>query len=302
MSTVRTILDLDAGPIVVRQHPSERRKMQRSRLDMGALIENTFRGDPRCRFIAASDPVSSYDLLQSSRLVLPYVSTIGIEAAAMGKPVLISGDCYYAGLGFVWSATSREEYFRLLGSGLRGDLPLREEQAERAWLCYYLTAVQNRVPTDFTPHPDDFWSWCGRSPAALFSDPVVADILEALDSNVPLSLLRHERERATTRSGTVIKRGRRGRGRPLREVPPSPARDPRLRWPTDGTDWSARRRRRATGNRGGQVSDSVQIADRRVGRDEPCFVVAEIGINHNGDLNFGAEADCRRRCRRRRRR
>ncbi len=196
VSTVRTILDLDAGPIVVRQHPSERRKMQRSRLDVGALIKNTFGGDSRCRFIAASDPVSSYDLLQSSRLVLPYVSTIGIEAAAMGKPVLISGGCYYADLGFVWSAGSREEYFRLLGRGLRGDLPLRQEQAERAWLCYYLTAVQNRVPTDFTPHPDDFWSWCGRSPAALFSDPVVTDILEALDSNVPLSLLRHERERA----------------------------------------------------------------------------------------------------------
>lgn len=34
------------------------------------------------------------------------------------------------------------------------------------------------------------------------------------------------------------------------------------------------------------MSDSVQIADRQVGRDEPCFVVAEIGINHNGDLNL----------------
>jgi N-acetylneuraminate synthase len=33
------------------------------------------------------------------------------------------------------------------------------------------------------------------------------------------------------------------------------------------------------------VRDTVQIADRRVGPDEPCFVVAEIGINHNGDLS-----------------
>lgn len=32
--------------------------------------------------------------------------------------------------------------------------------------------------------------------------------------------------------------------------------------------------------------DTVDIAGRRVGADEPCFVVAEIGINHNGDLSL----------------
>jgi N-acetylneuraminate synthase len=34
------------------------------------------------------------------------------------------------------------------------------------------------------------------------------------------------------------------------------------------------------------VIDTVDIAGRRVGADEPCFVVAEIGINHNGDLSL----------------
>ncbi len=33
----------------------------------------------------------------------------------------------------------------------------------------------------------------------------------------------------------------------------------------------------------------VEIAGRRVGRDEPCLVVAEIGINHNGDLALARE-------------
>jgi N-acetylneuraminate synthase len=35
-----------------------------------------------------------------------------------------------------------------------------------------------------------------------------------------------------------------------------------------------------------QVRDTVRIADRRVGVEEPCFAVAEIGINHNGDLGI----------------
>ncbi len=193
ISTVNAVLDQDAGPVVVRQHPSERRPLQGSRLDIAGLLHRRFGEDPRCQFIAADDPVSSYDLLRSARLVLPFVSTIGIEAAAMGKPVLISGTCYYTDLGFVWSGRSREEYFDLLHRGLRGDLTLRPDQTERAWLCYYLTAVRNRVLTDFTPHPDDFWTWCQRPFPSLLSDPAVIDILEAIDTGVPISLLRHAR-------------------------------------------------------------------------------------------------------------
>jgi N-acetylneuraminate synthase len=34
------------------------------------------------------------------------------------------------------------------------------------------------------------------------------------------------------------------------------------------------------------VIDTVDIAGRRVGSDEPSFVVAEIGINHNGDIGL----------------
>jgi putative intracellular protease/amidase len=193
LSTVNELLALDAGPVVVRQHPSERRKLQRSHLDIASLLKSRFGDDPRCRFVAADDPISSYDLLRSARLVLPYVSNIGIEAAAMAKPVLISGQCHYSELGFVWSTASRDEYFELLHRGLRGDLPLLPGQVERAWLCYYLVAVANRVSTDFTPHPEDFWTWCQQPPSSLLADPRVSNILEAIDTGVPISLLSHAR-------------------------------------------------------------------------------------------------------------
>lgn len=194
LSTVEAILEHGDGPAIVRQHPSERRRLQRSRLDIGSALRERFGDDPRCRFIAADDPVSSYDLLQSARLVLPFVSTIAIEAAAMGKPVLISGDCYFADLGFVWSATSRAEYFEILRRGLDGTLGVRPEQVDRAWFCYYLSAVQNRIPTDFTPHPDDYWTWTKIPPDTLFADTAVSDIVEALDRGVPVALLQHERQ------------------------------------------------------------------------------------------------------------
>lgn len=193
IATIRTILETDEGPVVVRQHPSERRKLQRSNLDLASMLSENFGDEPRLRLIAADDAVNSYDLLQSARLVLPYVSTIAIEAAAMGKPVLISGQSYYSELGFVWTAASREEYFTLLRRGLRGELGLLPDQVARAWVCYYLTAVRNRIPTDFTPHPDDFWDWIRRSPDVLFAEVEVADILAAIDLDEPVSLRRHRR-------------------------------------------------------------------------------------------------------------
>jgi N-acetylneuraminate synthase/N,N'-diacetyllegionaminate synthase len=36
----------------------------------------------------------------------------------------------------------------------------------------------------------------------------------------------------------------------------------------------------------GSSSKSVEIGARRVGGDAPCFVVAEIGVNHNGDVDL----------------
>lgn len=195
-STISEILEMSECSVIVRQHPAERRKLQRSRLDIATILQDRFGDEPRCRFIAADEPVSTYDLLASARLVLPFVSTIGIEAAAIGKPVLISGTSYYADLGFVWSASSRHEYFELLRRGVRGDLPLLADQSDRAWICYYLSAVLDRIWTDFTPQPDDFWKWCRRPPDALFGEPEVSDVLEAIDTDVPVALLRHRRTSA----------------------------------------------------------------------------------------------------------
>src|SRR5213594_733322 len=36
-------------------------------------------------------------------------------------------------------------------------------------------------------------------------------------------------------------------------------------------------------------SENLQIATRTIGADHPCFVIAEAGINHNGDASLAAE-------------
>jgi hypothetical protein len=193
VETVSALLRETRKPIVVRQHPSERRSGERSRFDARTILRDAFGTSSQVRFVAAEDDVSTYDLLDASQLVLPFASTIGIEAAALGKTVIVSGAVYYAGLGFVRAPSSREEYFDLLGRGARGELPTLTDQVDRAWRCYYLTAVCQRVWTNFTPQPADFWRWVARQPDELFRDPDVDDILTSIDEDVPLAIVRHRR-------------------------------------------------------------------------------------------------------------
>ena len=201
LETVAFILTRSSSHIVVRQHPSERRELERSRLDLRERLRERFGDEPRLRFVAADDPVSSYDLVREADLVVPFVSTFGIEAAALGKPVITAGASYYDDLGFVHSGSSRTEYFDLLDRALDRRLPPLAQQQERAWLCYYLSQCCNRVWSDFTPQPDDFRRWCARPPDEIFRDDAVQDLLASIDADVPLAQIRHQRARAMTRPG-----------------------------------------------------------------------------------------------------
>lgn len=193
VATVATVLRATDDPVIIRQHPAERRPLERSRFDAGAILADAFGVDPRVCFVPAEDPVNTYDLLDRARLVLPFVSTIGIEAAALGKPVVLGGAVYYSDLGFVWSAADREQYVDLVTRGARDELPELPDQHDAAWRCYYLNAVCQRVWTDFTCQPVDYWRWVGRDPAELFVEPEIDDLLTALEDGVPVPIMRHRR-------------------------------------------------------------------------------------------------------------
>jgi Capsule polysaccharide biosynthesis protein len=193
VETVAAVLRATADLVIVRQHPSERRELERSRFDAGAILSAAFGPNPQVRFVPAEDPVNTYDLLDESRLVLPFVSTIGIEAAALGKPVVVGGAVYYADMGFVWSASTRDEYINLLARGARGELPELPNQRDLAWRCFYLNALCQRVWTDFTCQPVEYWEWVRHDPGVLFDEPDVTDILTALEKDVPVPILRHRR-------------------------------------------------------------------------------------------------------------
>jgi len=77
---------------VIRAHPDELRVRKSSRETVeGWVTRYEVQKEPNVIFVGPRETLSSYELIQKSKFVMVYNSTIGLEASIMGAPVLCSG-------------------------------------------------------------------------------------------------------------------------------------------------------------------------------------------------------------------
>lgn len=190
VETVRFLLENTDAPVIVRQHPVERLAIARSSDDYRTLLQQNFGDHTRLHFVAAEDPVNSYDLLEQVRAVVVYTSTIGLEAATQGKPVVTESRAYYADLGFVCQATRLDDYRAALSDAVTGRFVVSAQMRDDALACYYLTQCCNWVVTPF--NVPDFPTWSRRAGLAeLLAEPSVQAILRAMERDIPMAYLNH---------------------------------------------------------------------------------------------------------------
>jgi len=87
--------------LVIRLHPNLASKPKRDQQEWLEISSSE-----KVTIFGPNDPISSYLLIQSSQAVITFGSTIGIEAAYMGKPVMVLADCKYDELGFAFKPTN----------------------------------------------------------------------------------------------------------------------------------------------------------------------------------------------------
>lgn len=189
IQTTNFLLENTDAPVIVRQHPAERLAIARTTDDYGALLNRHFGQHPRLHFIAAEDKINSYELFKRVAAVIVYTSTIGIEAAAYGKPVITPSNSYYSDLGFVYKTSNLSEYLNFLGTAAAGNLHVSDSMCEDARLCYYLTQCRNWVFSPF--NPADFGKWSRMPLSHWYSDAKVQIVLRSLQENVPVAYLNH---------------------------------------------------------------------------------------------------------------
>ena len=156
--------------LVIRQHPCERIPEYRGTDNWELHLGKFPSFGNRIHLVKAEADVNTYDLLSRAKVVLPFTSRVGIEAAMMLKPVILGSQCYYAGCGFTADAKSSGEYFVLLEKALTGELPTDQRQADLAGLCYYIAERCLSLRTSFTPQPGDFIRWVAHPRSVLWSE------------------------------------------------------------------------------------------------------------------------------------
>ena len=116
----------------VRAHPAETRVrgFESSDLAIDFLSERFPELPSNIRLYGPESAVDSYALIQASTAVLVYTSTIGLESALLGRPVLVAADVHYRGQGFTYDLTGPDHLDQLLAEPLQ--LTLTPEQHDLA--------------------------------------------------------------------------------------------------------------------------------------------------------------------------
>jgi hypothetical protein len=142
--------------LVVRIHPGE--KIVPQAKSMGTVVREALPEIPsHIHLIGALDNVNTYDLIEIANLGLAYTTTVGVETAMNGIPVISCGDTHYRGRGFTIDPNSWDEYFATLEEVL-SDLPahrLTEDQTARAWNYAYRFFFE--YPRPFPWRLMNFW-------------------------------------------------------------------------------------------------------------------------------------------------
>jgi len=127
---------------VIRAHPDETRTRKESRETVQGWVEaNGVDQIENVVFVAPKESLSSYELIQKSKFVMVYNSTIGLEASLMGTPVLCAGKARFTQYPTVFFPQTVDEQKIKLEEFLTAetiDVPPEFKRNARRFLYYQL--------------------------------------------------------------------------------------------------------------------------------------------------------------------
>lgn len=127
---------------VIRAHPDELRVHKSSRETVEEWVDrHEVRKEPNVVFVGPNDALSSYELIQKSKFVMIYNSTIGLEASIMGAAVLCAGKARFTQYPTVFFPQSVDAYKTQLETFLNGErieTPADFRRNARRFLYYQL--------------------------------------------------------------------------------------------------------------------------------------------------------------------
>lgn len=153
--SVKVLADESGVNLIVRVHPGELLGAGHPSLE---IVKETLPDLPaHVRLIPPESTLNTYDLIDIADVGLVYTTTVGLEMAMRGLPVIVAGQTHYRGKGFTLDPATLEDYYSLLDHVVKkpGDYRLTQGQIDRAWHYAYLFFFE--YPKRFPWHLIDFW-------------------------------------------------------------------------------------------------------------------------------------------------
>lgn len=176
---------------VIRAHPAESRwPGLESREPLSGFVRDTFPTlPPNVRFVPSEEALDSYALVDAADVVSVFSSTVGLEAAAGGKPVCVAGKTHYRGRGFTTDVTTAAEY-----DALFDDLawtepdPAKIERARR-YAHLFLCRAMVPFPAVVEEEPSEpVFTFSSVTELAPGRDPYLDLVCEGILEHAPLQL------------------------------------------------------------------------------------------------------------------
>ncbi len=142
--------------LVVRIHPGERYTKGPS---VAEVVKSALPDLPdHIHLVGADDPVNTYDLVEIADVGLVYTTTVGMEMAMSGVPVIVAGHTHYREKGFTIDPDSWDAYYQVLAQTLADPQAYRlsRHQVDLAWNYAYRFFFE--YPFPFPWHLLHFWN------------------------------------------------------------------------------------------------------------------------------------------------
>jgi len=148
--------------LVIRVHPGE---VLTHGTSMMKVVHEVFPKLPEhIRLIGPSEKVNTYDLIEVADVGLVYTTTVGLEMAMNGVPVIVAAQTHYRNRGFTLDPDSWVAYYKTLGQVLQNPAAhrLNRQQVEKAWMYAYRWFFEFPLPypwhlvrlwDDYKAHP-----------------------------------------------------------------------------------------------------------------------------------------------------
>jgi len=133
---------------VIRAHPDESRPGKSSRESVAEWVKYSRAAEqPNIDFIAPDEYLSSYELIQRSKFIMIYNSTIGLEAAIMGAAVLCAGKARFTQYPTVYFPQTQVEFRNMFEKFLASkEVAAQPEHRRNARRFLYYQVFRSSLP------------------------------------------------------------------------------------------------------------------------------------------------------------